>query len=579
MWLWRPGASFADPIAYEQYEGGLQANLKTDDGTLYKFSWAHSHVPETDYGRLDSITRPDNRKITFLGYCEDTDVVRDDYGRALKIYRERDEIDGIGSVQRIFKAEDPTGRTVQYFYEDGHNNLTRVVGYNGLTTWFEYGSLEVDGETVRYPEHYLTRMIQDTNENGKKDAGDRIVVYAYDGQGRLDRVESPAGEAKLVYEDVYEGDGEDKDLSGGKQQVRDELTHAVTTVEHDVEGKVTRQTDPLNQITSYEYYTEEDQTEDSSHIAGTLKKQTDPSGVETEYAYESPDPQNRSQSFAELYGTYFNNYVLQKDNPPALYGYLHNSVIQPSEVRVNDVVQSTATYSLAEGDKSDLNYKLGKPLWTKDAQNIETTYIYDSQGRLKKASRAGIESGTTEYYSSDDKDLGGEYPLTGRVKTTEDASGNVTRYEYNIEPEGAWGYPHWVEKRITTRNDGTANEIETYSIVDALGRTLESQSERGVTTKTYRVEAERRETTETWFGGEKLSYSTTLSNADGSQKESRVWYANAGGERITKYTYDRAGRLVRTDYPDRSYSATRYYPTPEGEATPQIGRASCRERV
>jgi len=82
------------------------------------------------------------------------------------------------------------------------------------------------------------------------------------------------------------------------------------------------------------------------------------------------------------------------------------------------------------------------------------------------------------------------------------------------------------------------------------------------------VGPERRETTETWFGGEKLSYSTTLSNADGSQKESRVWYANAGGERITKYAYDRAGRLVRTDYPDRSYSATRYYPTPEGEATP-----------
>jgi YD repeat-containing protein len=174
-----------------------------------------------------------------------------------------------------------------------------------------------------------------------------------------------------------------------------------------------------------------------------------------------------------------------------------------------------------------------------------------------------------EYYSSDDKDLGGEYPLTGRVKTTEDASGNVTRNEYQIEPEGAWGYPHWVEKRITTRNDGTANEIETYSIVDALGRTLESQSERDVTTKTYRVEAERRETTETWFGGEKLSYSTTLSNADGSQKESRVWYANAGGERITKYAYDAAGRLVRTDYPDGSFTATRYYPEKESYPSPQ----------
>jgi len=223
---------------------------------------------------------------------------------------------------------------------------------------------------------------------------------------------------------------------------------------------------------------------------------------------------------------------------------------------------------------------IGKPTLTKDAAGIETVYHYIDEdpddpnyGRLEKTTRAGITSGTTEYYTDSDTydPTNGDYdpvPLVGRIKATTDTNGNVTFYQYQIEPDGAFGYSEWVEKRITYQNHGTADVIETYTIADALGRTLESQGPKGIVTINRYSDDGRLEYTATKHEGIEVSRAWYDYNPDGSKREDRVQYRKDSSSwlpvRVTSYTYDLAGRLIRTDYPDDTFTATRYYPEKPG---------------
>ena len=264
---------------------------------------------------------------------------------------------------------------------------------------------------------------------------------------------------------------------------------------------------------------------------------------------------------------------LQQGSLPPNQGYLTNTVLQPTNVLFNGVPSATSSYHLSELDAD--KGRLGKPSSMIDAANIETTFTYDAKGRLTQTTRAGIDSSTTTYYTSSEYDLSGNYKLTGRIKEVEDALANITHYDYGIYPEGAFGYSEWVEKRITYQNHGTADEIETYTIVDALGRTLESSSPKGIVTKNeYDDEGRLRKTATLNENGVEVTRSWYWYNPDGTKRLEQVQYSESPGvwlsARTTSYTYDLAGRLIRTNYPDGTFTATRYWPEKDPPLPPLI---------
>jgi YD repeat-containing protein len=427
---------------------------------------------------------------------------------------------------------DPTGATAQ----------EQVVSRK---KWFHYGELTVDGEVVYYPIHYLTEMIEDTNGNGIEDDEDRRTTFAYDKEGRLEEVSSPAGTASLAYEDDYNGG----DYQGGRQTVTDELTGAVTAIDHDISGNATQVQDPMGMTTTNVFYTEAD--DPNIAIPGALKSTTDPEGNVTEYEYD-PDPLTTDPPAGMAAAL---NLMLTGGtvNPN---GYLTSTIAQPIKIITNTVTTMENTLHLDEADAE--TGKLGKPIDTTDAAGIATDFTYDSDGHLATVTRTGTEFVNTTYYAP------GQFK--GRVETETDQDDNITRYDYQIHPNGPPGYNYnqWVEVTTVTSHYQRDEEdrLVTTTLSDALGRTLQSTDERGVTTKSkYGADGKIIETS-TIYNGATLSRSVNEYNPDGSVKRTVV-YPQGATARTTRYFYDHVGRTICTISPDGNWSATRHYPEKE----------------
>ncbi len=282
------------------------------------------------------------------------------------------------------------------------------------------------------------------------------------------------GTASLAYEDDYTG-GE---YQGGRQTVTDELTGAVTTIDHDISGNATEIEDPLGLTTTNEFYTDEDT--ETWAIPGALKSTTDPEGNVTEYQYD-PDPLTTDPPAGMAAAL---NLMLTGGtvNPN---GYLTSTVAQPIKVISNGIETMSNSLHLDEADAT--TGKLGKPITTTDAALITTSFTYDPNGgNLEKVSRSGTDFVQTTYYGNSDISAQG-FSLDGRVKQEVDQEGNTTRYIYNIYVDGGTTtYNEWVEETIVINHADRPKSDDwliSTSIQDALGRTLESTNERGIISK------------------------------------------------------------------------------------------------
>jgi RHS repeat-associated protein len=530
MTLKRDGAGLLD-----DGDGSL-AVLQNDDGTVYRFNW-----PD---GSLIDVTSVEGNVVSFDNQG-DTQYIEDSYQRQIKIERETVMVEGVGNVTRIKKIADPTGKHWFEYSYDSVNNLVEVAEKTANITrkkWFHYGQLEVDGDIVYYPIHYLTEMIEDTNGNGVEDDEDRRTTFAYDEEGRLEEVNSPAGTASLAYEDDYNGD----EYQGGRQTVTDELTGAVTAIDHDISGNATQVQDPMGQTTTNEFYTEAD--DPNVAIPGALKSTTDPEGNVTEYEYD-PDPLTTDPPAGMAAAL---NLMLTGGtvNPN---GYLTSTIAQPIKIITNTVTTMENTLHLDEADA--ITGKLGKPITTTDAADITTSFTYDSNGgNLETVTRSGTEFVNTTYYTT------GQFK--GRVETETDQDGNITRYDYEIHPTGTSGYNQWVEVTTVTSHYERPNSNDhliSTTISDTLGRTLQSTNERGVTTRTKYDADGRAIETSTVYNGTTLSRTVNEYNPDGSIKQTTN-YPKGATARTTKYFYDQVGRTICTVLPDGNWTATRNYP-------------------
>jgi RHS repeat-associated protein len=550
MKLWRRGASLHDTSG----NGGL-ANLQSDDGTVYRFSW-----PDGD---LIDVTSVEENVVNFTNQG-DTQYIEDSYERQIKIERETVLVSGVGNVTRIKKITDPTGKHWFEYKYDSVNNLVEVVEKTSNSkktprrTWFHYGELEVDGEIKYYPIHYLTEMIEDTNGNETEDDSDRRTTFAYDEEGRLEEVESPAGTASLGYEDNYA----DEEYQGGRQTVTDELTGAVTTIDHDISGNATQVQDPMGLTTVNEFYADGDESEGA--IPGALKSTTDPEGNTTDYEYDSTiiDPEIPQGMAASLTHMLSGGVVMPN-------GYLTSTVAQPKRVFVNTIKTMENNLHLAESDAA--TGKLGKPIDTTDAAGTTTSFTYDNNGgNLATVDREGTVFVETTYYG-DEAVSGKGFRLDGRVYEEKDQEGNITRYVYEIHIDGGTtGYTQWVEEtkviNHAERPDSDDWLIST-TIQDALGRTLESTNERGITSKSKYNADGRVIESRTIYQGATLSRTINEYNPDGTTKQTTT-YPKGATPRTTRYFYDQVGRTLCTVFPDNNWTATRHYPEKETPRRP-----------
>jgi RHS repeat-associated protein len=107
-----------------------------------------------------------------------------------------------------------------------------------------------------------------------------------------------------------------------------------------------------------------------------------------------------------------------------------------------------------------------------------------------------------------------------------------------------------------------ADRLTTITIADALGRTLQSTNERGVTTRSKYDADGRAIETSIVYDGTTLSRTVNEYNPDGSVKKTTV-YPKGATPRTTQYIYDQVGRTICTVLPDGNWSATRHYPEKE----------------
>ena len=93
----------------------------------------------------------------------------------------------------VIREEDPLGNSIEYFYEDGRGNMTKMIetekAENGqsetYTTLYKYNSFN-KVEEVTDPLGQITTFSYDTkgNLNGSQDAEGNIISHEYENFGR-----------------------------------------------------------------------------------------------------------------------------------------------------------------------------------------------------------------------------------------------------------------------------------------------------------------------------------------------------------------------------------------------------------
>ena len=387
--------------------------------------------------------------------------------------------DGFGNLR---KSTDEIGRLTQYIYDNG-NRLTTILrppvpGAAGQGVREDFGYDTVGNR--------ISSSIGRTGYSGP--AGDNFIAYSYDQQGRITRVQSPAGRStSYTYEWVESILSVGSEQTGGWRKTtqtggawgdnNSPPAGTFLTDDYDLYGRVTRHEDLHNwntvgRVTTYVY-----------NNAGLLAKQVSTAGqhieyeyyghgrvrsikdlgVGTEALYEYDGDGNRTyESFRSISGAYvFSQAYVQYD---AL-----NRVTEVKDL------QYTVRYEYdAVGNRRHMEAEYHDPVnYHKSTQ--EYWYEYDSQNRFTVS--MGQLSGGKRAESADDTSVGiviGEggdgvqlgYNAAGERSWARYASdGHSERYEY--DPNG------YLVRQFTKAAGSTTEVLIQQRQIDIYGRALQ----------------------------------------------------------------------------------------------------------
>ena len=422
-----------------------------------------------------------------------------------------------------FQAEyDENGNQIQY--TDGRGNSSHIV-YDALNRpvemadesgYLSYVTYDADGRVVSFidREGAATAYKYDNNDNIVKatDALGHSIEVEYDS---MDRVVSVTDQRGGVTGYAYTP-------TGNVSAITDAMG-GVTFYEYDILGRLVSETNPEGETTAYEYdalgqvlsvTNPLGHTNSFTYDAlGRIAAETDRNGNVTRYVYDGNG--NIIQTVdASGNRSYFEYDPMNRLIKARLYrSYTYLPYGEDGGVYWNNEEQVTLyTYD-------------GRGLLTREinAAGDETVYVYDGNGNLVQKTDA---DGYVVEYSYDPRNL---------VEAINYSDGKSVRFAYNGNGE------------LITMSDW--NGITDFTL-DALGRITRVNDHNGKTVS-YTYDEAGNQTSMDYPGSARVTYEYDLLNRQTSVTETYVNYHEGTIETVshtTRFEYDRASRLVRTEY-------------------------------
>ena len=482
------------------------------------------------YGRLADVTDPSGAK-TYYGY---TASVAGGYLASVKDDTNSTVVEGFEyyplaageTLPMVKKITDRNGKQDSYAYSKSEGKIT-VTDQNGRTMgiWFDqslYPIRSTDAEGRESRTTYRTdgginrygEISSQTDRNGNS------TYYERDASGNVTRTINPDGSAR-----EYTYDGKNNVLSERDEEGR------MTYYEYDAGGaNLVKKAKPLdgtapyspgaNQslfaIESYAYYTsQEAATMCGKTIYGLLKARTDGEGGTVTYTYDAN-------------------------------GYAKT---------VKDASNNTTTYTYNS---------IG---WLKQEQSPKghlTNYWYDKNGRLLKRAQDGGETDRYIYNALGDMT---QHVLPKQYSAAFDTATYTA--ENIVNAPGAYGgsahgyrYAYNAKRQLTAKTDPMGG-VTSYAY-DIYGNVLtETQANGGAYIYTYdamnRIKTSAFKDTSSSAAVKLRGYDYMI-YADGATAQKTTAYLSGDADTaVTTNRYDYAGRPVRTDNADGTYTRTEYY--------------------
>ena len=495
---------------------------------------------------------------------------------------------------RITRATDPAGRSLNYVY-NASGELASVTDRLGQATYFQYDTVTRSpgaGDSGSQNSAHLLASITDPrglvvmrqqfDEYGRAIASadalgasatqtydeannqQRVVdrrgnpsTYTFDAAGNVTRiVDARGGTTDLTY-----------DANGNELTVRDPLGNVLTKTYNASTGKVLTVTDPLGRVTTTAYPTTGRDSERLNAVSIT-----DPMGRVTSFGYRPGDstlPGAMPNSVTEPLGRTSSVGLDSRGNLTALnIAGVATSFVYDARGRRTRETDSLGNITNYTFDESGNELTRSVTRTVAGAPRTETTTrVYDAENRVTEETDPTGAVRRTSYNGA------------GKVATSTDALGRVTRYAYDANarlvrtdfPDGTNEQIEYDANGNRTTGIDRAGRV-TRMLYDELNRLVQTQNPDN-TSKAFEYDAAGRLTAEVdergarrvsgYDAASQLSASTDASgrriehsyDAAGNRTQTRL----ADG-RVVTYTYDALNRLTRTDHPDGSSRVTTYRP-------------------
>lgn len=461
-------------------------------------------------GRITQITDPVGNVQTY-GYNGNGDLVSHTTATGLRSHYAYDYL------HDLIDTQDPAGNHPARNGYDASGHLISTTDANGNTITFannQAASTQVITDQLGNPTIYAYDAMG--NITSKTDALGHVWNYTYDSRNNQLTQADPLGRVATKTYDSNNNVLTSTDFDGN-----------TTTSTYNAFAQVLIHIDPEGRITTNVY--------DGS---GNLTQVTDPEGGVTSHTYGG-----------------IGNVLTTKDALGNLTTFAYDGAGE--QTSKTDPLGNTTTYTY------DNN---GHNLSETAANGKTATFVYDANGQqIGTTDRLG--NTTTFVYSN--VGLGNSVSSvtdpTGKVTgMAYDAAGNLTQTTYPDGSSAAISYDADNRQSTTTNRDGRTTLFE----YDALGRLTKTTLPDGTTAPmTYDVAGrvltqtdERGNTTTTAYAPNQQTITDALGNMVVNEFDSQqrlVQTTNALAH-VTRFTYDSAGNVTQTTYPDGTFKRITY---------------------
>jgi RHS repeat-associated protein len=410
-------------------------------------------------------------------------------------------------------------RTAQY---DAVNQISVLTDATGRSTHLQYDALGRMTEVQFSDRTIAGSRTYDAlgNLTSSADSLGNATRFSYDAKNQLTRTTYADGSFEIM---VYNLAGElvttTNTLGNSTHYVYDDAGRQIQTIDalggimstqYDAAGRMLSTTDPLGHVTRFEYDANGQQTAVVSADGSRMRYVHDASGRQIQTIDASGSITSRSYDGAD------------------------------NLIAVTDALGSTTRYQYGQANEL---------VATVDAQGHVTRYEYDQQGHVTQTTRPDNSIERTLYDSF------------GRKRSTIDANGQETLYAYDqLGRLSMLTFPDGTQRTRTYMPDGLLSTVtDTHGTMryeyEPLTRRLSrvSQPDGATVSYTYDSEGNRKSITvsqgvqsnTTRFAYDQLNRVTTVVDSDLGE---------------TRYSYDAAGNLTRTEFPNgvvetRSYDS------------------------